>query len=64
MDSPLKDILDYTEDLHSSTFNARAHIALNDHFVRLIFWYNNEFGYSNQVRDLIVHMASKKLRAP
>ncbi|CAL5349741.1 hypothetical protein CsSME_00036771 [Camellia sinensis var. sinensis] len=64
----LKGIMGYTEDDVVSTdfvgdsrsciFDAKAGIALNEHFVKLIAWYDNEWGYSSRVVDLIVHMAS------
>jgi len=66
---PLKGILDYTEEEvvssdfigsnHSSIFDAAAGIPLTDTFVKLISWYDNEFGYSNRVIDLIKYMQSK-----
>merc|ERR1712202_69487 len=65
----LKGILGYTnEDLvstdflgddRSSIFDAKAGIQLSSTFVKLVSWYDNEFGYSNRVIDLIKFMQSK-----
>jgi len=63
----LKGILAYTEDdvvssdfigeSATSIFDAKAGIMLNDTFVKLVSWYDNEWGYSCKVLDLIQHMA-------
>ncbi|KAE8149613.1 glyceraldehyde-3-phosphate dehydrogenase [Aspergillus avenaceus] len=63
----LKGILGYTEDDivssdlngddHSSIFDAKAGIALNDHFIKLVSWYDNEWGYSRRVVDLISYIS-------
>ena len=63
----LKGILGYTEDdvvstdftgeTCTSVFDAKAGIQLNPNFVKLVSWYDNEWGYSNKVVDLICHMA-------
>ena len=66
-ENELKGILAYTDedvvssdfytDPHTSIFDAKAGIMLNDHFVKLVSWYDNEWGYSNKLLDLIGHMA-------
>jgi len=65
----MKGILDYTEDevvssdfIHckaSSIFDAGSSIELNKNFFKLVSWYDNEWGYSNRVVDLVRFMASK-----
>ena len=63
----LKGILGYTDemvvssdflgDAHPSIFDEKAGIMLNENFVKLVSWYDNEWGYSNKVLNLIAHMA-------
>ncbi|KAG9258045.1 glyceraldehyde-3-phosphate dehydrogenase [Emericellopsis atlantica] len=63
----LKGILAYTEDdvvssdmngnTASSIVDAKAGISLNDNFVKLVSWYDNEWGYSRRVLDLVSHVA-------
>ena len=64
----LAGILGYTEDAVvsndfvgekcTSVFDAEAGIALNDNFIKVISWYDNEIGYSNKVVDLITYIAT------
>lgn len=66
-DGPLNGILAYTEDdivssdmngnTNSSIFDAKAGISLNDNFVKLVSWYDNEWGYSRRVLDLLAYIA-------
>jgi len=48
---------DFYTDPRTSIFDAGAGISLNENFVKLVAWYDNEWGYSNKVLDLITHMA-------
>ncbi len=67
-EGPMKGILGYTEDavvssdfIHdarTSIFDASAGIMLNENFVKLVSWYDNEWGYSNKVVELIKHMST------
>jgi len=64
----LKGVLAYTEDdvvssdfigdYHTSIFDAKAGISLNDNFVKIISWYDNEMGYSAKVVEMIQYMYS------
>ena len=66
----LKGVLGYTEDEVvssdfigeelTSVFDAGAGISLNDHFVKVVAWYDNEWGYSSKLLDLIAHMDTVK----
>ncbi|MBE7008224.1 MAG: type I glyceraldehyde-3-phosphate dehydrogenase, partial [Ruminococcaceae bacterium] len=62
----LKGILGYTDEMvvssdflsdpRTSIFDEKAGIALNDHFVKVVSWYDNEFGYSDKMLCLAEHM--------
>ena len=69
-DGEMKGIIGYTEDSvvssdfvgdsRTSIFDAGAGIMLNPNFVKLVSWYDNEWGYSSKVLDMIAHMATVK----
>lgn len=66
----MKGILGYTEDdvvsqdfngdARTSIFDAKAGISLNDHFAKVVAWYDNEWGYSNKLIDLVQEVAKLK----
>ncbi|EGD76301.1 hypothetical protein PTSG_11670 [Salpingoeca rosetta] len=68
-EGPMKGVLEYTEEdvvssdfvgcTASSIFDAKAGIALNDNFVKIISWYDNEFGYSHRVVDLLAYIGKQ-----
>ncbi|EEB05035.1 glyceraldehyde-3-phosphate dehydrogenase Tdh1 [Schizosaccharomyces japonicus yFS275] len=68
-EGPMKGVLGYTEDAvvstdftgdhHSSIFDASAGIQLSPKFVKLVSWYDNEYGYSRRVVDLVAYSAAK-----
>ena len=65
----LKGVLAYTEDAvvssdfltdpHTSIFDANAGVYLTDTFVKVVSWYDNEWGYSNKVLEMIAYTANK-----
>ena len=65
-EGPMKGVLEYVDDEvvssdfrtdpHTSIFDAKAGIALNGNFVKLVAWYDNEWGFSNKMLDLVRHM--------
>ena len=55
----LTTFLDFNMDPRSSIFDAGACIGLNNNFVKLVSWYDNEFGYSNRVVDLIAYTSAQ-----
>jgi len=52
---------DFIHCSSSSIFDAGSGIELNSRFFKLVSWYDNEWGYSNRVGDLLKHILSKGL---
>jgi glyceraldehyde 3-phosphate dehydrogenase len=49
---------DFVGDSRTSIFDAGASIMLNPNFVKLVTWYDNEWGYSCKILDMIKHMST------
>ncbi|HAC64155.1 MAG TPA: type I glyceraldehyde-3-phosphate dehydrogenase [Cyanothece sp. UBA12306] len=72
-EGPLKGVLGYTDedvvsmdfngDSHSSIFDAKAGMELNSNFFKVVSWYDNEWGYSSRMLDLMKMMAAKETEA-
>jgi glyceraldehyde 3-phosphate dehydrogenase len=68
-DGPMKGVLAYTEepvvssdfigDSHSSIFDAEACIELNDRFLKVVSWYDNEYGYASRCVDMLQYLAQR-----
>ena len=49
---------DFVGSTYTSNFDAKAGMMINDNFVKLLSWYDNEWGYSTKILELIKHMHS------